>query len=410
MAFLDELRYLINLSHALAWDGAVRSTSRYNTPDEPGLVAAFLDSIIQDELENQLRKALLATANLQIDSIFTHKTPLVEPSGKSPVEIGDLLLIRQHFVTSTDEVHGMALLLQAKRNIHPSSGDISSGNPRIQFELYRDWPSFYGHSRLAHSPDPTKSTPPPWDFKLSNPHGRFGQYLAIYGNQAHDFSRPANLGAATAAFAASLYPPNGPTGQAKTAWSSGQVVKTASPTDVTCLNDFAGTLEDFINGNAGEPFIPGEISGSDHWSCFVNTMLAEAAKLDYTFLSRRTNVTTATRRGSKVCTFMAIQPLMKLAVMREVHRYAPDYDNYGLLDFEHEPHFYFRAAESSEFIANMRMMQANLREEIRADGPPPTRPEEPARHRQDGGYHVPILSIATSGPEPLWALRKRRRD
>lgn len=409
MALLHQLRHLINLSHALAWDDAVRSPSKYNTPDEPGLVAALLDSRIQDGLEGELRKALGATANVQVDSIFTHKTPLVKPCGVTPVEIGDLLLIRQHFVTGTAIVQGMALLLQAKKNIQPSSGDISSGKPNIQFELYRDWPSFHGETRLEYTPDPFSSPPQPWDFKLTNPLGRFGEYVAVFGDQAHGLNPPAALGAATAAFSVSHYPPMRPAGHPKTAWSSGQVSPTAAPTEVACPKDFAETLEQFFHGNAGEPFVPGVMRGTDHWSRFVNTMLGEAAKTDYTFLSRRTNVTANTPRGAQICTFMAIQPLVKLAIMREVHQYLPYTTMHGLPNFRHEPHFYHLAISRSGFVEDLAQMEASLRVAIGAGDAPPRHPEEPALPRQNSGYHVPILSIATSGSLPLWESREMPR-
>ena len=59
---------------------------------------------------------------MKIQSIFTHKTPTVQPltstqrlfgkllplPGKTPVEIADLLLVRQHFVASTSGAHALS--------------------------------------------------------------------------------------------------------------------------------------------------------------------------------------------------------------------------------------------------------------------------------------------------------------
>ena len=159
MALSDNLRKWINVSHALAFEGAAAAAKKV---DEPGLISALLDTRVQTSLERELQTACGRTANVRIDSIFTHKTPTVKHSGQSPVEIGDLLLIRQHFSTTGGKPQGKALLLQAKKNGSPNSGSVATGNPNIQFELYRTWPSFTGATRLPGTPDPT--SPDPWDF------------------------------------------------------------------------------------------------------------------------------------------------------------------------------------------------------------------------------------------------------
>jgi len=397
LPLVDKLRQLINLSHALAWENAGHSPSTYKTPDEPGLVAAFLDPVIQVALEKLLQAAIGRKANLQVDSIFTHKTPLVRPTGMSPVEIGDLLLVRQHFVTGSQSVQGRALLLQAKKNAKPNSGDISNGKPNIQFELYRIWPTFSGETRLSERPDLNR--PDLWDFKKTNPNGRFGQYLAVFDGQAHGLTLPATLGPPTAAFAASGYPKHP---LPKTTWSNGIVSPTALPTEVDCPIDFAEVLESFFHGSVGESFVPGVLSGHDHWSMFVNTMLDEATNADYTFLSKRTNITANTPRGAQIRTLFASLPLVKLAIMREVRRYVPKIDAWGIPRFDNEPHFYFRSVENSAFINDIRQMSEGILENLNSvdwDGQPPD--DVYRSDRDDGGGHVPILSIATSGPEPL---------
>lgn len=272
LALLDDLRYWINLSHALAWQGTAQTQAdpkvkTYWTPDEPGLVAALLDSRIQSGLELEFKKVCTGRANVRIDSIFTHKTPTVRFGGKTPVEIGDLLLVRQHFDTQTLTSQGKALLLQAKKNTASNSGSVSSGNPNTQFELYKGWAPFQGVTRLPVGP---------WNFLQTNQQGRFGEYLAVFEGHAHTFTLPGTLGAATSAFNQSDYPSHPPP---KTAWANGPVAPTASAANfVQCPDDFAITLSDFFIGRAGESFVPGPIGTRNDWSDFVNTMIGEAAK------------------------------------------------------------------------------------------------------------------------------------
>ena len=403
MALSDDLRYWINLSHALAWQGTAQTQAdpnvkSYRTPDEPGLVAALLNSSIQRGLEGELKKHLTGKANVRIDSIFTHKTPTVEFGGKTPVEIGDLLLVRQHFDTHTLTSQGKALLLQAKKNTASNSGSVSSGNPNTQFELYKGWAPFHGVTRLPVGP---------WNFLKTNQQGRFGEYLAVFEGQAHAFTPPVTLGAETAAFTQSDYPP--PT-QPKTVWASGPVAPTASAANlVQCPNDFATTLAQFFVGLAGESFVPGSISTNNDWSDFVNTMIGVAAKTDYTFVSRRTNIQGPKRRSGTINAFVAIQPLLKLALMQQVQQYVPGVDHKGIPDFQNEPHFFKMARRASALVNDLYGMDQRLREEFFANygegeggnNEPPFRPEEPERPSSDGG-HVPILSISTSGSEPLW--------
>ena len=192
------------------------------------------------------------------------------------------------------------------------------------------------------------------------------------------------------------------------------------PTPVDCPNDFAVTLAEIFQGKAGEHFVPGLMSGKDHWSIFINTMLLEAAKLDYTFVSRRTNVNTATPRGATICALVAMQPFFKLAVMQEVERYSPETGADGLMDFEREPYFINKSREKSPFIADLLYTSDMLRHTLRVSledrratvmedrgGEPPVPSLE--SDREERGNHVPILSIATSGPEPLWEDSPRRR-
>ncbi len=402
------LRPWINLSHALAWHGTAQTQTNPNvttywTPDEPGLVAALLDSQIQQGLETELQNNYAGMATVRIDSIFTHKTPTVRFGGRSPVEIGDLLLVRQHFNTANHTAEGKALLLQAKKNISADSGNISSGNPNTQFELYRAWAPFEGVTRLAAGP---------WDFLKNTPQGRFGEYLAVFDGQAHAFTPPSTLGASTSAFRGSNYPAFG---SAMTTWANGPVAPHASAsatTVVPCPEDFAATLADFFEGRAGESFEPGAVGSDNDWSDFVNTMLGEAAKMNYTFVSRRTNVQNPTPRGRAINAFVAIQPLLNLAFLQQVQRHAPRADDNGLPDFMHEEHFFQRAVMGSDFVNELYAMDQRIRERFLEEGSgddddgigPPISTRRIDRTDGDGG-HVPVMLISSAGKRPLWERR-----
>jgi len=355
-------------------------------------VAALLGSSIQSGLEGAFKKAYAGRANMQIDCIFTHKTPTVRFGGNTPVEIGDLLLVRQHFDTQTLTSQGKALLLQAKKNTASNSGSVSAGNPNTQFELYKSWAPFEGVTRLQVGP---------WNFLQSNLYGRFGEYLAVFDGQAHAFTPPGTLGTATSAFTQSDYPPHQ---QSKTAWANGPVAPTASAVNfVQCPVDFAATLSNFFFGQSGESFVPGSIGTRNCWSDFVNTMIGEAAKTDYTFISRRTNIQDPKRRIGTINAFVAIQPLLKLALMQQVQLYVPGTDHRGIPDFQKEPHFFRRALNDSGFVTDLYRMDQRLREHSFDEYGEGGNSEPPDRPGGDGG-HVPILSISTSAPKPLWEV------
>lgn len=417
MSLVDELRHLLNLSHLMAWEGALATGKPNAHPDEPGLVAEFFKPAIQSGIEKALRAHYGTGVNVEVHSIFTHKTPTVQPlttrlgpaggfvpiPGKTPVEIADLLLVRQHFVTSPTGTHalsaqGKALLLQAKKNKSPDSGDVSSGNPLTQMELYRDWPPFYGKGRLDAGP---------WDFKLNGSHRNYGEYLAVYDGQAHVATANSRALTITPAFSRSTYPSANPN---KTAWASGIVPPTTLPADhVQCSVDFSEALADVLTGSAGESFTAGVHSGSYDWSRFVNRMIQVGARGDYTFVSRRTNIKTPSRRGTTIQAFMAIQPILQLAIAQEMREYVPELDASGFPNYQHEPYFYMLAADRSPLVRDLMQMDGQLRQMLPRDGEPPRRRGDDDFGPEDEGGHVPMVLITSSGPEPLWDDGERQR-
>lgn len=399
MALIDELREAINLSHAKAWDEAITLST---TPDEPGLVAMFLSTTTQNRIQSALQASFPSGMNMQLSSVFTHKTPVVEPVGApNGVEIGDLLLIRQHFSTgyAGPATAGRALLLQAKKNATPSSGSIPRGNPTIQFELYRDWPDFRGRTHLRTGPNGLPGGL--WDFTSASGRQDFGQYLAVYDGHAYNLAPGASPPISPhphSGLSGSGYPPSG----SKTAstWASGLVPTTAlAPNPVACHDDFAQTLEDFAQGWAGVPFTPG--TATDHWSIFVNRMLSVAASARYTFSAARVGLPHGSRRGVDFLALRGAQPYFALALhdlIAEGVASAP-----SRIQLLNEGRF--AVSLSDPFLRDL-VEQGFLKPgPVNAEGGgPPVKTAREGSDNDDEG-HVPVLVLATSGPEMPPGLR-----
>ncbi len=417
MAFVDVLRDFLNLTHAYAWHCA-NAAHAGSAPDEPGLVSSLIAQPMLKELEHLVKQHLQkqhsqsTSHGVLLNGIFTHKTPTVRsarvptpPKGgvlmhpvSNSVEIGDLLFVRQHVDPSGKPVHGRAFLLQAKRNTTPDSGNVSTGNPRIQFDLYSAWPEFLGTTRLR-----TYATgAAPWDFPVLH-HGQeaYGSYLAVYDGKAFD---PPVSGQWTGA-------PKPTTAGLGAAWSSpcswmhgpahGMTLPPASPV-VPCPHDFAALLAKFVDGNAGVLFTPTYVqpaaANPDHWSIFINEMLAIAALPNYTYRSVRTNVRRAQSRNGRIAALTTVLPILGLIEAR--HRDwncagaplgFPRWINYVLLD-----------AEGRQLVDALLDAASRYGHE----DPPPEPPQDDGDLPPDEPGHLAVLSLITFGesiPEGLSA-------
>lgn len=371
----------INLTHAYAWHQA---NLVKKTPDEPGLVSAYISKPMVTELERVVRQCLPHVKHFVANGIFTHKTPTVQPQGApNSVEIGDMLFIRQHISKNIPTI-GRAFLLQAKRNVNPSSGNVASGNPKIQFDLYQNWPKFVGTSRISAG----CMGKPNWDFKPSHKGQPFGRYLAIF--DGHAFDPP---GSPIAWTGAPIPVPSVALGLFKgnTSWGYGDVTATTNPSiGVPCGQDFADLLKKFVLGKEGAPFTPGLMSDTDHWSTFVNEMLGIAAQSNYTYLSARTGVTLPQSRNSSISAFQVAITLDLLAQRDRPRRFF-------LSPYLH--HLFWFDPESREIERELLSLLDGD-----SEYPPPFRhitdfipPDEPG--------HPPILSLITIGDECPDGLR-----
>lgn len=380
MTLEDELRTYINLSHANAWRRAYPEK-----PDEPAYVSSLISFELFRGLRGILRKYATPGTKVLTRGIFTHQTPKVKLlTQKSPVEIGDLMFVHQHFTTDPrNPVNGRALLLQAKRTLSPKTGSLASGTQAIQFELYRDWSPFEGASRILKAPPSSLY----WDFKLGEPLGRQpaqagSAYVTIFKENAYttlsaspQWTAPLKNGPSWYKLIAKKYP-------AECTWSVGNspALGSAPKHGVSCPTDFGSTLSNFLIGAIGRDFTPGTLTGSDHWSIFVNMMLAESGRPsgDYVYKSSNQGIPTAAR--GRNLSFVALETAFRHSLIEETDDFLESIansTNFG--GFELTNQFLWRLEDYRRYKGEA----------------PPNPPPEFAPSWQGG--HVPLLLVTTVG-------------
>ncbi len=158
-----------------------------NPPDEPALVSAFLSNETYLGLRDILRKYVSPSTKVLVRGIFTHQTPKVLIKGKTKsVEIGDLMIVHQHFSSPLKPASGRAILFQAKKTRTSRTGSLANGTEEIQFELYQSWPEFTGETRLDRQPD---KVTPSWNFQNPSVNAQSAtegaEYLTIFKGHAY---------------------------------------------------------------------------------------------------------------------------------------------------------------------------------------------------------------------------------
>jgi hypothetical protein len=276
---------LVNDSHESAWQ-VFRCTKRnalacglrasaaakWKGPGEP----AFVAQLVADPALAALRRALhahlprqLCTGEPLISTAFIHQKPKVR-FGSSEVELGDLLLVRHHFVYGDPEPQGRALLLQAKAGLSPKTGSLK-GNESEQFRLYKYWPAFeFPYGEVGNPPDGSSL----WDFNCgTGASSASGCYAVVYRRE---------LPMLPATKRRPPFPEDSP-------WSVGLHEHfRALSVDASRLS-LASLLTGLINGTNGRPFsaVP---AACDHWSSFIHTILANAAADQWTYRVRLVDI------------------------------------------------------------------------------------------------------------------------
>ncbi|MBK4999022.1 hypothetical protein IAE37_001298 [Pseudomonas sp. S31] len=380
MSLIDEIREYVNRSHAYAWRAA-----HPIAPDEPGLVSALLCREMYQGLRDVLSRNIPPSTKLMVKGVFTHQTPKVKAvTGAKAVEIGDLLLIQQHFDTDPAKPStGRALLLQAKTSLKPKTGSLNSGTQRIQFELYQSWPAFTGETRLATSPAGYSS----WDFTHpsagSEPCTAGAEYAIIYKKHAYRsvlttprWKGVLSAGPDHAALLAHSF-------SSESTWVTGpcSLPPAHARGGVRCPMDFACTLSGLLAGTVGRSFSPGVKSGGDHWSIFINEMLEVASNPSGDYLYTNANQGVISGMRGRDLLMQAAAPILRFAVAEDMEQW---------ISFGHsKPGNYF------EFT---NLLLSTVTGSGRYDNEPPN--EESSRQKFQPG-HVPVLVIATIGDEPL---------
>lgn len=380
MPLIDELRYYTNLSHAYAW----KAMKPGKVMDEPTLVQAFLSKQIIPKIRGILRNQLVPGARTLTRGIFTHKTPWVKMKGAAAAcEIADLMLVHKHFYPFKLQPQGNALLLQAKTSDIPHTGALTKTGDVTQFHLYEKWDEFKGTKRIGNGPFPG-SPNTPWDFRSGGMRSASdaSAYLTIFDTQAFEmlplvppqaYLWESQLGLAVGTtFNSGMYPSD-------CVWSTGSnpPLGAAPAAGVGCGTDFGTTFCDFLKGAVGRPFVSG---AADHWSIFVERMLAASAQKSYTYACHQMEIT-AGLRGRNLGYAAALS-----------HCFCDVYDT--LRDgFPHEnlrEAFQFADALTESFRRNQ-------------DGDhPPSDGDEWSRIIPSG--HVPILLILTMGPDKPFGI------
>jgi hypothetical protein len=313
---------LINASHENTWRRyeSVKAmaiqlgldpikTNAWKNPGEPAFVSGLLDDVYLYQLQDMLRAQLppgISTGTPLISSIFAHQKPYVTYQGASgdvTIELGDLLLVRHHFVFGSSQPQGRAFLLQAKTAKTPRTGNLTGGDAE-QFDLYDGWKHAFTfpHGEIALPPNATA-----WDFSKAGAIDHTGVYGVVYSNELP-------------------YPPK----QRKTskfhggcAWGVGtskEFTNTLAAKTVdaskTCL---ASLLEKFLNGTFGREWVP-RPTHDDHWSHFINGILGAARR--WTFPIHRLGIQDEARCKDVLALAQAV-PSAGIALAFAVHNAAP---------------------------------------------------------------------------------------
>ena len=279
--FTEYLRDLINSAHSDTWDNydwvrshagvyglKPRTTAKWKTPGEPAFVSRLLEYSFAGRrlawaIEKYLEPRGLCNGAPLISGVFIHQKPKVS-FGRRPssVELGDLLLVRQHFQLGNAVPTGRAFLIQAKSSNRPQT-DKLTGKEAKQFSLYADWSTsfVFPNGEVGDPPDHS----PKWNFSIGPM--RYLSNTGCYGLVANTRS---------ASQLRSSFPEN-------CMWAVGDAKKPpkghASTVDASELS-LSSMLEGFLRGARGRPWVA-RPRQDDHWSTFITRMLQFASRWHY---------------------------------------------------------------------------------------------------------------------------------
>lgn len=293
MSLERDICHIINASHDDCWhtfDTLKAAPTAYGlkaaqvagwkSPGEPAFVSKLLEyPFSSGEMSRLIHRHLqplgLASGLPLASGVFIHQKPKVKFS-RCHIELGDILLVRQHFQTGTRsgaQPDGRALLIQAKASKKPQTGPLS-GKDAEQHSLYADWktPFRFVNKDMGNPPDGS----PNWNFGHSpmpsvKKSGCYGIVMSDRGQSLSAFPSNCTWAAGDAQPPAAGRPPN---------------------VDASHVS-LAARLAGLLLGSEGRPWVQNAAT-SDHWSSFVQRMLDVA--LDWRYPNQRLGPTSQPRR------------------------------------------------------------------------------------------------------------------
>lgn len=383
MPLINDLTKLINESHQYAWDkfwtikrnpetfGHTEQTvGRWKTPGEPAFVSALLEYSVDNNRLSTIISNHLQTKHCSkppfVSGVFIHQKPKVSFSGNSEasgsIEIGDLLLVRQHFILGNPNPESVAFLLQAKTSSTPETGSLS-GNEKQQFDLYANWPEFhFVHKGFGQSPSNTTD----WDFKIGLPQVCNSGYYGIISNtQEINVSWKYNC-----------------------SWVIGEAKTQCTPPSVSASHSLPVAMEKFLKGEFGRPWdSTTSLSDNDHWSTFIIRCLASAAGWRHYPVQRRSNDKFPRQRDFKFLAPTALVSTVK-----------PIFGRWHVSQLPMEEEVAFQNMQKKCAMAITDIWLNSLTAETE-DGFPPNSAENPENAPSSGG--ISILYVATFGESSL---------
>jgi hypothetical protein len=283
MALVDDLRDIVNLAHATAWQAAnlVGKTS----PDEPGIVSQLVRLQTKNAIQTAVANWPAGQQYATLSGSFIHQSPKVTFSFNGNLrttEIGDLLLLG----IDHNNHCGRGTLLQVKKSSQRTTGSLAAGNADAQLHLYQQWPAFV--SANGTFPINSTLTASPWNLGI---HPDTGNYMTVYDKHAYQVP-PAPLpgiwkpmqGPQFVNFKGSFdtaIPPD----EASMTFGDAMAPGVNTNAGVNCPKLLGDLMDGLLLQQQGRPFhlLSAPNASFDDWDYFIHEMLNLGAKASYTF-------------------------------------------------------------------------------------------------------------------------------
>lgn len=278
MSLTDEIVQLLNDSHLDIWNKYkrtkeaaiamgldVKNASSWHGPGEPALTYGVMSDEVVHRIRRHLSELSMPPEMSQplLTFGFIHQKPKVLYTNKLKlnidIELGDILIIRHHFIYGKKEPEGRAFILQAKAKATPTTGKLSSQEIK-QLELYEDWSlGFIFPNKEIASPRSGGC----WDFSQCNA-GNV-EHTGIYGVVLSTEQTVKNL---------EKFP-------GKCVWGIGLPKDALNYRKGKAIHTREVSLDEaisgIIEGDFGRPWVINPESHQDHWSEFINNILVSHA-------------------------------------------------------------------------------------------------------------------------------------